>query len=200
MDYEELKKNYSQMKGLQKDFSNIAREISNLWDTIDNAMGVTKNDSSIFDYCYPFDMDPSALSIEIEKWKDKTEALFAEYLRQNEWKQKKVIMHATSNVDDWYSVILSEICSVCRYGDRKLAEFAHELWNQFMQISWNDPSTHEVYITANETNVVTNEKFVPKNIGDGGNDLHDKTERYYHLVMKPIGDAIFVELEKGELK
>lgn len=117
---------------------------------------------------------------------------------KEEWKEKTVIMHATSTCDDWYSTILKEMCTVCRYGEKTLFRFASNLREQFERVLWTDNKEHVLYITANERKIkYSEEKFIENlGTGDGSSEIYDETERYYKLTMVPNGDAKFVEYVK----
>lgn len=149
------------------------------------------------------DLNADLISKDLKWFKiycDENDCYFCDQIEiiKDKWKEKTVIMHATSTCDDWYSTILKEMCTVCRYGEKALFRFASSLKEQFGSILWTDNKEHAIYITANERQIkYSEEKFIENlGTGDGSSEIYDETERYYKLTMVPNGDAKFVEYVK----
>lgn len=165
-----------------------------------NSIIVCYNEHSFF----VNDLNADLISKDLKWFKiycDENNCYFCDQIEiiKDKWKEKTVIMHGSSTCDDWYSVILKEMCTVCRYGERTLFRFAIKLREQFASVKWNnDGEEHTLYITANEVNIQYQEDEFWENIGryDCSSDIYDETERYYKLTMVPNGDAKFVEYVK----
>lgn len=157
-------------------------------------------ETSPLDEQYPFDMGFDELVKELDIWKTYTEKNLSNLLNQKKFEESLLLMAGTANLDDWYSVILREMCDDCRKNEYVLFKFAKKLREQFRNINWDDDKYYHCFITVNETNIVVNEEHFVQNIGPGEDekftklDIYDTTENYYHFIIQPCGDAKFVKM------